>query len=107
MMAMMKQLQQLNDDLRNFMEGWDSYYQEAVYENPDQLTLDDYAIPDEESNPQPVSFVAIQKHLTSKAREGYSDQIRELIQSYGVDKLSAIRPEDYPKLWQEVDQLGR
>lgn len=106
-MGQMNQLQQLNNDFQDFVESWNSFYQAAIHENPDQMTLDDYAIPDEEVNPKPVSFEAIQKHLATKAREGYSDEIRTLIQSYGVDKLSAIQPDDYPKLWQEVDQLGK
>lgn len=67
--------------------------------------LDDYAISDENSNPQPVSFDAIQKHLANKARAGYSDQIRELIQSCGADKLSDVNPRDLPDLWKKVDEL--
>ena len=105
-MGQMNQLQQLNNDFQDFVESWNSFYQAAIHENPDQMTLDDYAIPDEDPNPQPVSFEAIQKHLAEKARQGFSEQIRDLIQSYGVNKLSEIKPEDYPKLWKQVDDLG-
>lgn len=106
-MGQMKRLQQFNDEFQHFMDSWNSFYQAVIHENPDQMTLDDYAIPDEEANPQPVSFNALQKLCVQKSRDGHTDEIRKLIQTFGVDKLSVIKPEDYPKLWQEVDQLGK
>lgn len=103
-MSKMKQLLEIRDDFENALNNLNSLLAEE--ENPDQMSLlDDYAIPDENSNPQPVSFDAIQKHLADKAREGYSDQIRELIQSCGVDKLSDVNPRDLPDLWKKVDDL--
>ena len=106
-MGQMNRLQQLNNDLQDFMNHWNDFYQAAIQEDLDQLTLNDYVIPDEEVNLQPVSFETLQKRCAQQSRNGHTDAIRNLIQSYGVDKLSAIQPEDYPKLWQEVDQLGK
>lgn len=101
----MKQLLEIRDDFENVLNNLNSLLAEE--ENLDQMSLlDDYAIPDENSNPQPVSFDAIQKHLADKAREGCSDQIRELIQSWGADKLSDVNPRDLPDLWKKVDELG-
>lgn len=105
-MGMMKQLQLMNDEVQSFYESWQHFYEQVANHNPNQISLDDYVIPDENPNPQPVSFEAIQKHLAEKARQGFSENIRELIQSYGVKKLSEIKPEDYTTLWKQVDDLG-
>ena len=105
-MGMMKQLQLMNDEVQSFYESWQHFYDQVANSNPDQMSLDDYAIPDEDPSPQPVSLEATQKHLAEKARQGFSEQIRNLIQSYGVNKLSEIKPEDYTKLWKQVDDFG-
>lgn len=103
-MARMKQLFEIRNDLAEMLEDLNQLL--AQEDNFDQMSLlDDYAIPDENLNPQPVSFEAIQKHLADKARAGYSDQIRELIQSCGVEKLSDVNPRDLPDLWKKVDAL--
>ncbi len=104
-MSKIKQLLEIREQVADALENIDSLL--AYEDNSDQMSLlDDYAIPDENSNPQPVSFEAIQKHLADKAREGYSDQIRELIQSCGVDKLSDVNTRDFSDLWKKVDELG-
>lgn len=102
---MMKQLQQMNEEINAFYENWQAFYQGV--ENPDQmeLPLDDYAIPDEETDVQSISFESLQKHCAEKARAGYSEGIRSLIESYGKNKLSEISPEDYANLWKQVDAL--
>lgn len=104
-MSKMKQLLEIRYDVENVLHNLNQLLAEE--ESPGQMNLlDDYAIPDENSNPQPVSFDAIQKHLADKARAGFSDQIRVLIRSYGVDKLSDVNPNDFPELWKQVDALG-
>ena len=63
---MMKQIQLMNNEIENFHEDWKKFYEAVMNDNPDQMSLDDYAIPDEAPNPQPISFEAIQKHLAEK-----------------------------------------
>lgn len=96
----------MNESIRNFYEDWQDFYQSHANHNPDQLTLDEYAILDEQETVQPVSFEAIQKHLAQKAQEGFSDDIRQLIQNMGANKLSELEPSNYTILWQEVEALG-
>ncbi|MGX7092413.1 hypothetical protein [Hutsoniella sourekii] len=101
----MKQLLEIRNGLAQTLDDLNSLLGQK--ENPDQMSLlDDYAIPDEGPTPKLISFDAIQKHLADKARAGYSDQIRELIQSHGVDKLSDVNPEKFPDLWKQVDAIG-
>lgn len=57
-------------------------------------------------NEQPVSFEAIQKFLAEKSREGFTKEIRQLIQSFGHNKLSELDPSVYPELWKAVEGLS-
>ena len=103
-MSKMKQLLEIRDDFENVLNNLNSLLAEE--ENPDQMSLlDDYAIPDEEPNPKPVSFDALQKHCAEKSRAGHADQLREIILSYKVDKLSAIDPRDYLEVWEKVSKI--
>lgn len=105
-MSRMKQLQEFNESFQKVYEEWQAIYRDFNGESHDQLALlDDYAIPDELKNPQPVSLEALQKHCIDKSRHGFSEQIRQLILSYGVDKLSEVNPENFPNLWKQVEEL--
>lgn len=106
-MAMMKQLYQFNEEFQNLYDSWQHFYNQMQTDNPDQMTLDDHSIPDEQELTNPISFDAIQGHLVEKARDGFGSDIRDLIVAHGANKLSDIPAKDYPKLWQEVDALGK
>lgn len=54
----------------------------------------------------PVSFEAIQLFLAEKSREGFTNQIRQLIQQFGRNKLSELDPKVYPELWKAVEELA-
>lgn len=104
-MARMKQLFEIRNDLAEMLEDLNQLLDQE--ENSDQMSLlDDYAIPDENLNPQPVSFDVLQKRMTDKARAGFTDQLREIITSYGVDKLSSIDPKDYSEVWERMSKIG-
>ena len=44
--------------------------------------------------------------LAEKSRNGFTAQIRELLQKYGADKLSAVKPEHYKALLNDVEGIG-
>ena len=41
-----------------------------------------------------------------KSKDGYTDAVRNLIESYGVEKLSQIKKEDYAEFLKEVEMIG-
>lgn len=47
----------------------------------------------------------VRKILADKSRAGYTDKVRELIQSYGVNKLSEVDPSDYEELVSKVEKI--
>lgn len=66
-------------------------------------------VPSDESKGEkftPVSFEAIQRFLAEKSREGFTQEIRELIRQFGRQKLSELDPSVYPDLWKAVEGLS-
>jgi len=58
-----------------------------------------------ELNPAP-KLEEVRAILADKSRAGYTAQIRDLLQKYGADKLSAVDPAHYRSLIAEVEVLG-
>lgn len=48
----------------------------------------------------------VRKIAAEKARDGYTDAVRELLGAYGVDKLSALDPANYAAFMSELEALG-
>ena len=59
--------------------------------------------PEEKKLPK---FEDVRGILAEKSREGFTKEIRELLEKHGASKLSQINPQDYPVLLQEVEALS-
>lgn len=57
--------------------------------------------------PEPVlAFEDVRAILADKSREGFTAQIRDLLQKYGVKKLSEVDPANYKALIADVEGLS-
>ena len=57
--------------------------------------------------PEPVlSFEDVRAILADKSREGFTAQIRELLQKYGASKLSEVDAKNYKALIADVEGLS-
>ena len=52
-----------------------------------------------------ITLSDVKAVLMEKARSGLNSQVQALIQSYGVEKLSAIDPSNYEELLQKAEAL--
>lgn len=52
------------------------------------------------------TFTELRSFLAEKSRDGYTEQIRELLKKYGTDRLSKVSPSDYSALMQDARALG-
>ena len=43
--------------------------------------------------------------LANKSKDGFTEQIRELLKKHGSDRLSGIAPENYKALLEDVEDL--
>ena len=53
-----------------------------------------------------ITFVQVRAAAAQKSKDGYTDAVRNLIESYGVEKLSQIKKEDYAEFLKEVEMIG-
>ena len=57
--------------------------------------------------PEPVlAFEDVRAILADKSREGFTAQIRDLLQKYGASKLSEVDPAHYKELIADVEGLS-
>jgi hypothetical protein len=57
--------------------------------------------------PEPVlAFEDVRAILADKSREGFTAQIRDLLQKYGAKKLSEVDPSHYKALIADVEGLS-
>ena len=55
--------------------------------------------------PKRYTFAEVRKAFSAKSHAGYTDQVKALITSYGADKLSAVKEEDYPRLMADLEAI--
>ena len=56
--------------------------------------------------PKPITKEEVRAELASKTAAGYGAQVRALLKKYGAAQLSAVKPEDYPKLLLDARAIG-
>ena len=56
--------------------------------------------------PKPVTKEEVRAELASKTAAGHGAQVRALLKKYGAAQLSAVKPEDYPKLLLDAQAIG-
>lgn len=63
--------------------------------------------PEQPPAPQPkeYTFVEVRKAFAAKSHAGHTQQVKALITKYGAEKLSAVKPEDYPALMAELEAI--
>ena len=44
--------------------------------------------------------------LAERSHDGYTDQVRGLLQKYGAEKLSGVDPTNYAALLKDAEVLG-
>lgn len=63
---------------------------------------------DERSKRDPVQDkVTVRQMLAEKCKEGYTSQIKDLLQKFGAEKLSDIHPKDYEDLYYSTEGIGQ
>ncbi len=62
---------------------------------------------EEKKKPEKKLFLEdVRKVAADKARQGHTDEVRQLIQKFGADKLSGVDAAKYPALMEELEAMG-
>lgn len=55
---------------------------------------------------KPLTLEAVRAVLAKKSMDGYTAEIRVLLEKHGAVKLSDVKPAEYPELLAEAETLG-
>ena len=59
----------------------------------------------EEEKPT-ITFEQVRAALANKSRDGYTLAVKNLVESFGVEKLSDIKPEHYAEILKQAEMIG-
>ena len=62
--------------------------------------------PKNEVVPTKLTLEEVRKVAADKSRQGFTEEVRELIQKYGAVKLSTMDPENYGAFLKDLEVMG-
>ena len=106
-MSKMNDMAQAIEELRNAAAAINDIanWLTEAFSAESQPEAETNAAPAKESEPV-LAFEDVRAILADKSREGFTAQIRELLQKYGANKLSEVDPAHYKALIADVEDLS-
>ena len=52
-----------------------------------------------------ITLEEVRRALAELSRDGFTTQVRGLLQKHGAKKLSEVNPDDYPAIMQEAGEM--
>lgn len=105
----MSKMKQLNE-LINEMEGTAKYYLRLVDEFRKLLSSEEETTTSEEPKVEPqkeLKLEDVRAVLAIKAKDGFKNEVRTLLNKYGAESLSALATEHYATVIEEAGGIGR
>ncbi|CQR25018.1 phage protein [Streptococcus varani] len=106
-MSKMKQL----IDLINEMESTANYYLRLVDEFKKLLSTEEEAtsetVETKTEPPKELKLEDVRAVLATKAKDGYKNEVRALLNKYGAESLSALATEHYAAVLEEAGGIGQ
>ncbi len=97
------------DDLRNLAEKLRDFINMAVEEESGKGGQLETAASEPAPEPEPkrkkVTLEEVRAVLADKSHDGFTAEVRALLQKYGADKLSRIDPANYGALLKDAEEL--
>jgi hypothetical protein len=70
------------------------------------LEVPEPEVPKKEPDSPALTLEEVRKVAADKSRQGFTDEVRGLIQKYGADKLSSMEPEKYEAFLKDLEVMG-
>ncbi|EHJ56499.1 hypothetical protein HMPREF9318_01530 [Streptococcus urinalis FB127-CNA-2] len=104
----MSKMKQLNE-LINEMEGTAKYYLRLVDEFRKLLSTEEETTTSEEPKVElqkELKLEDVRAVLATKAKDGFKNEVRALLNKYGAESLSALATEHYAAVLEEAGGIG-
>ena len=77
---------------------------------PKTETVEEETAPEAEPVPKEkkpeITFQQVRAVLAQKSREGYTSAVKNIIEYFGAEKLSDIKPENYAEVLEQAEMIG-
>lgn len=110
-MSQTKQLLSVVEDIRRLADSLQSLCEVMAEEKLEQPSIEEKSevVEDESTelltNSQTITLEEVRGVLAKKAQEGKQAEVRELIKTYGVSKLSEVEAKHYVELMKKAEEL--
>lgn len=114
-MSQTKQLLSVIEDIRRLADSLQSLCEVIAEEKSEQTFVEEKSeVVEDESTElltnstkeeKTISLEEVRGVLAKKAQEGKQAEVRELIKTYGVSKLSEVDAKDYVELMKKAEEL--
>lgn len=97
-----------NDEMQKLAAGL-AECGKALLRMADALMEKKEEVPATEKEKKPekkLSLEDVRRVAADKARQGHTDEVRQLIQKFGADKLSGVDAAKYPAMMEELEAMG-
>ena len=71
----------------------------------DEAAQESEPVPEEDKKPE-VTFQQVRAVLAQKSREGYTSAVKNIIEYFGAEKLSDIKPKNYAEVLEQAEMIG-
>lgn len=111
-MSRMKLLLDVIEDIRSLADSLQAVAIALGQNDPDAAAA---PAPAPETSPAPapadpppkaITLEEVRAVLAERSHDGYTDQVRGLLQKYGAEKLSGVDPKHYAALLKDAEVLG-
>ena len=112
-MSRMKLLLDVVEDMRSLADSLQAVATALGQSDPEDAAA---PAPAPEAPPAPVpadpptkaiTLEEVRAVLAERSHDGYTDQVRGLLQKYGAEKLSGVDPKHYAALLKDAEVLGQ
>jgi hypothetical protein len=94
-------------DLRTVADDLQTIVDDVSNDSPDSAIQDGNKATKLEKEPEKtIRLEDVRAVLAAKSREGYGENVRDLISRFGADKLSKVDPSHYAEILKEAEVFG-
>lgn len=94
----MKLLKQVLEDLNNLNQSISELVNAVEFD-------EEYNYVDEDQKVIDITLEQVRGVLAEKSRDGFTKEVKSLIQSFGANRLSDVKESDYPSLLEKAREL--
>ena len=105
-MSRMKLLLDVIEDMRSLAYSLQAVATALCQSDPEDAAAPAPAPAPADPPPKAITLEEVRAVLAEKSHDGYTDQVRGLLQKYGAEKLSGVDPKHYAALMKDAEVLG-